>query len=86
MCSFLFTFVFGPLIKNQKFFNSSKEEVIVLEEMLKKMSHLFQELLEYFVLDPKKNASDEFFGSIHNFIVEYDVSIKGFFNVVISQA
>ena len=62
------------LTHNQKFLNSSKEEVTVLEEMLKKMSNLFHNLLEYFVLDPKKNSSEEFFGNIWVFMQEYDVS------------
>jgi len=62
----------SSLIKSQKFFNNSQEEVTVLEEMLKKMSNLFQDLLEFFVLDPKKNSSEEFFGNLHSFMLEYD--------------
>ena len=65
----------SSLIKSQKFFNNSQEEVTVLEEMLKKMSNLFQDLLEFFVLDPKKNSSEEFFGNLHSFMLEYDVSM-----------
>ena len=73
--SISFLIEFSSLIRSQKFFNNSKEEVTVLEEMLKKMSNLFQDLLEFFVLDPKKNSSEEFFGSLHNFMLEYDVSM-----------
>jgi len=62
--------LFGDKMK--KFFNNSQEEVTVLEEMLKKMSNLFQDLLEFFVLDPKKNSSEEFFGNLHSFMLEYD--------------
>ena len=47
----------------------------LLEEMLKKMSNLFQNLLEFFVLDPKKNTSEEFFGNIYKFMQEFEVSI-----------
>lgn len=58
----------------QKFLNNSKEEVKILEEMLKKMSHLFKDVLEYFVLDAKKNPSEEFFGNLNLFLQEYEVS------------
>ena len=58
----------------QKFLSNSKEEVKILEEMLKKMSHLFKDVLEYFVLDAKKNPSEEFFGNLHLFLQEYEVS------------
>ena len=71
----LFLIELSSLIKSQKFFNNSQEEVTVLEEMLKKMSNLFQDLLEFFVLDPKKNSSEEFFGNLHSFMLEYDVSM-----------
>ncbi|XP_065058527.1 protein diaphanous homolog 2-like isoform X2 [Rhopilema esculentum] len=55
-----------------KFLQNSKEEVTLLEEMLKKMLNLFKDLLEYFVLDPKKNTTEEFFGNLHKFLMEFD--------------
>ncbi len=57
----------------QTFLNNSLEEVKLLEEMLKKMTHLFKDVLEFFVLDPKKNSSDTFFGNLHLFLQEFEV-------------
>eukprot|EP00794_Sanderia_malayensis_P007389 gene7389-8209_t len=54
------------------FLNNSKEDVTLLEEMLKRMSHAFKDVIEFFVLDAKKNSSDVFFGNLNTFLHEYE--------------
>lgn len=50
------------------------QDLVVVQEMMKNMKSLFQELVEYYCLDPKKTNMDEFFGVVYKFCLEYAVS------------
>ena len=57
--------------KMRQFVAESAEAMQIVIEMHKNMSSLFTELIEYYVLDPKKTNMEELFGMINNFINEY---------------
>jgi len=47
------------------------QDLVVVQEMLKNMKSMFQELVEYYCLDPKKTNMDEFFAIVYKFCLEY---------------
>ena len=61
------------LMLPKDFVEAKGESLQVVEEMHKNMTKLFNELVEYYSLDPKKANFEEFFGLLNNFIKEYTV-------------
>ena len=57
----------------QGFVAECSEKLQIVQEMHKNMTTIFNDLVEYYCLDPKKSNMEEFFGTVNNFIKEYVV-------------
>ena len=71
------------LMLPKDFVEAKGESLQVVEEMHKNMTKLFNELVEYYSLDPKKANFEDFFGLLNNFIKEYTVILDWWFAFIL---